>query len=86
MRRVLKRHLRIESPYNTYRNIGLPPGPIRCARKTTMDAVLHAPKTDYLYMCANPDWSGTHVFSSSYSNHAATARAYQRELNRRKIR
>ena len=86
MRRVLKRHLRIESPYNTYRNIGLPPGPIRCARKTTMDAVLQAPKTDYLYMCANPDWSGTHVFSSSYSNHAATARAYQRELNKRKIR
>lgn len=86
MRRVLKRHLKIESPYNTYKYRGLPPGPIRCARGTTMDAVLDAPKTDYLYMCANPDWSGTHIFSSSYSKHAAAAKQYQKELNARKIR
>jgi len=86
MRRVLKRHLQIDSPYNTYKNRGLPPGPIRCARGTTIDSVLNAPKTDYLYMCANPDWSGTHIFSSNYSNHAAAAKQYQQELNARQIR
>lgn len=86
LRRVLKRHLKIDSPYNTYKYRGLPPGPIRCARGTTIDAVLNAPQTDYLYMCANPDWSGTHIFSSSYAKHAAAAKEYQKELNARKIR
>lgn len=86
MRRVLKRHLNIDSPYNTYKYAGLPPGPIRLARASVMDAVLNAPKTDYLYMCANPDFSGTHVFSSSYRHHAATARKYQQQLNNRKIK
>lgn len=86
MRRVLKRHLAIDSPYNTYKHSGLPPGPIRLARASVMDAVLNAPKTNYLYMCANPDFSGTHVFSSSYAQHAATARRYQQELNNRKIK
>ena len=85
MRRVLKRHLKIDSPYNTYINRGLPPGPIRCAMGSTMDAVLNAPETDYLYMCANPDWSGTHIFSAKYSVHAETAKAYQQELNARQI-
>jgi UPF0755 protein len=86
LRRVLKRHLKIDSPYNTYKYRGLPPGPIRCARGTTIDAVLNAPKTNYLYMCANPDWSGTHIFSSSYSQHSAAAKEYQKELNARKIK
>ncbi len=86
MRRVLKRHLKIDSPYNTYINRGLPPGPIRCAMGSTIDAVLDAPQTDYLYMCANPDWSGTHIFSSNYSTHASAAREYQKELNARQIR
>jgi len=86
LRRVLKRHLKIDSPYNTYKYRGLPPGPIRCARGTTIDVVLDAPKTNYLYMCANPDWSGTHIFSSSYKQHAAAAKQYQKELNERKIR
>lgn len=86
LRRVLKRHLRIESPYNTYTHRGLPPGPIRLARPDVIDAVLNAPKTDYLYMCANPDFSGTHVFSSTYAKHSAIARQYQRELNHRKVK
>ena len=86
MRRVLKRHLAIDSPYNTYKNRGLPPGPIRLARPDVIDAVLNAPKTDYLYMCANPDFSGTHVFSSNYTKHSAVARQYQRELNKRKVK
>ena len=86
LRRVLKRHLAIDSPYNTYKYRGLPPGPIRLARPEVIDAVLNAPKTDYLYMCANPDFSGTHVFSSSYSKHSVVAREYQRELNKRKLK
>lgn len=86
LRRVLKRHLKIDSPYNTYVNRGLPPGPIRCADQAGIDAVLNAPKTNYLYMCANPDFSGTHIFSSTYGNHASAARQYQRELDNREIR
>ena len=85
-RRVLKRHLQYDSPYNTYKYRGLPPTPIRLTRPDVLDAVLNAPKTDYLYMCANPDFSGTHVFSSTYAKHNATAHAYQRELNKRKIK
>ena len=85
-RRVIKRHLAIDSPYNTYKNTGLPPGPIRCAQGTTIDAVLNAPPTKILYMCANPDFSGTHVFSVSFSQHAAVARAYQQALNERGVK
>lgn len=86
LKRVLKKHVEIDSPYNTYKNKGLPPGPIRCARALTIDSVLNAPKTDYLYMCANPDFSGTHIFSETYAKHAATAHRYQQELNRRHIK
>ena len=85
-RRVLKRHLAIDSPYNTYKNTGLPPGPIRCTQGTTIDAVLNAPPTKILYMCANPDFSGTHVFSASFMQHAAVARAYQQALNERGVK
>ena len=86
LRRVLKRHLAIDSPYNTYKYAGLPPGPIRTPYGSTIDSVLSAPKTDYLYMCANPDFSGTHIFSSTYRIHSRAAKQYQRELNNRKIR
>jgi UPF0755 protein len=86
MRRVLNRHLAIDSPYNTYMYKGLPPGPIRVVRPDILDAVLNAPETDYLFMCANPDFSGTHIFSSTYSKHQAIARRYQQELNKRQIK
>lgn len=86
MRRVLNKHLAIDSPYNTYKNTGLPPGPIRLPQPSALDAVLNAPKTNYLYMCANPDFSGTHVFSETYQQHEATARLYQQRLNERNIK
>ena len=85
-RRVTKAMTQYKSPYNTYINPGLPPGPIRVTQAQVIDSTLHATKSKYLYMCANPDFSGTHVFSENYAKHAATARQYQRELNKRKIR
>ena len=85
-RRVTHEMTSYPSPYNTYINPGLPPGPIRVTPAEIIDSTLHATKSKYLYMCANPDFSGTHVFSESYAKHAATARVYQHELNKRKIR
>lgn len=85
-RRVLKKDLEYDSPYNTYKHRGLPPGPIRCSRKSTIDAVLNAPKTGYLYMCANPDFSGTHVFSATLREHQSVAARYQKELNKRHVK
>jgi UPF0755 protein len=85
IRRVLKKHLEFDSPYNTYKYRGLPPGPIRLTRPELLDAVLNAPETDYLFMCANPDFSATHIFSSTYAKHSAVARKYQRELDKRKL-
>lgn len=85
-RRVTHQMTNFKSPYNTYINPGLPPGPIRVTAAEVIDSTLHANKSKYLYMCANPDFSGTHVFSESYSKHASVARQYQRELNKRRIR
>lgn len=77
LKRILYKHLQTDSPYNTYKYPGLPPGPIRCPNPQSIDYVLNAPKTDYLFMCANPTLDGTHIFSSSYSNHAAAAAQYR---------
>ena len=81
LKRVLYRHLAVESPYNTYKNPGLPPGPIRCPAPATIDIVLNAPKTDYLFMCASPELNNTHIFSSSYGGHAAAARQYRHTMD-----
>lgn len=86
IKRVLKSHLKVESPYNTYKNKGLPPGPIRCPLPRTLDYVLNAPKTNYLYMCANPSLDGTHIFSSSYGTHTSAARDYRRTMDRKHIK
>ena len=86
IKRVLNRHLKVDSPYNTYKHKGLPPGPIRCPLPRTLDYVLDAPKTDYLYMCANPSLDGTHIFSSSYGTHTSAARDYQRMMNKKGIK
>ncbi|MBQ2607791.1 MAG: endolytic transglycosylase MltG [Paludibacteraceae bacterium] len=86
LRRVLNKHLEIDSPYNTYRHTGLPPGPIRLPQPSALDAVLNAPKTNYLFMCANPDFSGTHVFSETAAQHERVAREYRQRLNQRNIK
>jgi UPF0755 protein len=69
------------SPFNTYRVKGLPPGPICTPSQETIDAVLDAPKTTYLFFCARPDFSGYHDFASDELQHMANARAYQRALD-----
>ena len=78
--------LKLVSPYNTYTNKGLPPGPICTPALETIDAVLDSPKTDYLYFVANSDFSGTHIFTTNYEDHMKYARLYQQELNKRNIK
>lgn len=85
LRRITRQHLEINSPYNTYKNVGLPPGPIRIVEKATLDAVLNAPKHNYLYMCAKEDFSGRHNFAADFATHQRNAAKYHAELNRRKI-
>lgn len=85
IKRVLHKHKEIDSPYNTYKNTGLPPGPILLPETTSIDAVLNAEKNNYIFMCAREDFSGYHNFASNYAQHMANARRYQAELNKRKI-
>lgn len=82
--RVLKKHLLIDSPYNTYRYAGLPPAPINVPPKACIDAVLSPDRHGYLYFCASPDFDGTHRFAVSFSEHQKNARAFQRELTARR--
>lgn len=84
-RRITGDMLRYESPYNTYRVDGLPPGPIRLPSARTIDGILDSAPHDYIYMCAKADFSGTHAFASDYATHQANARAYHRALNERNI-
>lgn len=85
LRRIYEKHTKAESPYNTYRNRGLPPGPICTPSKKTIDAVLDAPETNYIYFVASPQFNGTHEFSASYAEHLQKAKAYQQALNQKGI-
>lgn len=86
LRRILNKHLTTDSPYNTYKYKGLPPGPICMPTIAALDAVLDYQGHDYYYFCANADFSGTHAFARNLAEHNRNAKAYQRELNRRKIK
>ncbi len=81
LKRIMFRHLKFSSPYNTYLTTGLPPGPICTPSVKTIDAVLNVPSTDYLYFVAKPDFSGYSNFSSGYDEHMKNAKAYQQALD-----
>jgi UPF0755 protein len=83
--RVLHKDMEVVSPYNTYQNTGLPPGPINMPETSMIDAVLNAEKHDFLYFCARADLSGYSDFAKSYDQHLVNARKYQRALNERGI-
>lgn len=83
--RMLNKDKEIDSPYNTYKHRGLPPGPIVIPSVAAIDGVLNYENHKYLYMCAKADFSGYHAFARSYSQHLKNAREYQRVLNRKRI-
>ena len=81
LKRVLNVHKEIDSPYNTYLNRGLPPGPINMPTIHSIDAILNHDDHNYLYMCAKEDFSGYHNFASNMRDHLNNARRYQRQLS-----
>ena len=83
--RVLHKHLETESPYNTYKYTGLPPGPIRLPAPKSIDAVLNYKKHNYLYMCAKETLNGEHNFAATFTEHQRNAVKYQQALNKRGI-
>jgi len=85
IQRVLNVHKQIDSPYNTYKYLGLPPGPINFPSIKSLDAVLNRQEHNYLYMCAKADFSGYHEFSTNLRQHNINARKYQNALNRARI-
>ncbi len=81
LKRIYQKYLDVESPYNTYKNKGLPPGPICTPSNTTIDAVLDAPTTEYMFFVAKSDFSGYHTFSNNYAEHLQHAKEYQKALD-----
>ncbi|MDR1645057.1 MAG: endolytic transglycosylase MltG [Tannerellaceae bacterium] len=86
LQRILFEHLEVESPYNTYKYAGLPPGLLRIPSAKSIDAVLNHTKHHYIYMCAKEDFSGRHNFAVTLAEHNRNANRYRAELNRRNIR
>lgn len=85
LRRILDKHTAIESPYNTYRQPGLPPGPICIPSISSINAVLNYQRHEYIYFCAKDDFSGSHAFAKTLHQHNLNADAYRRALNQRRI-
>ena len=81
IKRVLNEHKEIDSPYNTYKHAGLPPGPINMPQIANLNAVLNYEKSKYLYMCAKEDFSGYHNFATNLSQHNINAARYQQALS-----
>jgi UPF0755 protein len=86
IKRIFLKHLEVDSPYNTYKHTGLPPGPITIPGTKGIDAVLNYQKHDFFYFCANANMDGTHKFAKNLHEHNRNAREYQAALNRLKIR
>lgn len=85
IKRILHKHLETDSPYNTYKHAGLPPGPICIPSLASIDAVLHYQKHTYLYMCAKEDFSGSHNFATTYSEHLSNAHKYAKALDEHNV-
>ena len=85
LKRILNKHLKVDSPYNTYLNTGLPPGPIKIPSQNAIDAVLNFTPSNYLYMCAKDDFSGSHYFSDSYYQHIQFSKKYHKALSNKGI-
>ena len=81
LKRILYGHLKYDSPYNTYMHTGLPPGPICTPSSKTIDAVLDSPQTNYIFFVAKPDFNGYSNFASTYAEHQAYAKLYQKALD-----
>jgi len=81
LKRVREKHIAYISPYNTYLNSGLPPGPVCTPSPKTIDAVLNVPATNYIFFVAKPDWSGLSNFAESYEEHQVNAKNYHRFLD-----
>lgn len=86
LQRILNRHLTVESPFNTYLHTGLPPAPICLPSNASVDAVLNAPETNYIYFCASDKMDGTHRFAASLAEHTRNAAAFHQALNARGIK
>ena len=83
LRRILNKHLAVESPFNTYLHAGLPPAPICLPSQNSVDAVLNAPETNYLYFCASEQLDGTHRFAATLAEHNRNAARYHAAISRR---